>query len=208
VSNEQKVIVVPGANALLSIVDLPLNCFQQTKVVLCQNEIPLNVTKEAFYLAKSQGSLTIWNPAPAPAVDCKEILPYVDVLCVNETEARALSRVDDLTNAIHLLSEKVSKGVIITLGKDGCMLMSRGSNNILKIPASSVDKVLDTTGAGDCFCGSLALFLSRNATLARAVELANIVAGESVRRLGAQASYPTLLQCPSAVRNFLQPAKL
>jgi ribokinase len=193
------VVVVPGANALLLVTDLVTADLADAAVVSCQNEIPLAVTKRAFEMARAASSaVTIWNPAPPPKDGYSDILPLVDVLCVNETEALAISKQETMDSAIRELLKSVQT-VIITMGKAGCMFSTKGMAQPKVIPAYDAGSVVDTTGAGDCFCGALAFFLARKYTLDRAIGLANQVAAVSVTRKGAQASYPRLTECPTEV---------
>lgn len=175
--------------------------FDHVRVVLCQNEIPITVTKEAFKKGRIVGALTYWNPAPVPTDNCSDVLPLVDVLCVNETEAQAVSGLTDLDAALQALVQKVPS-VVVTMGKRGCMLLQKG-RDIVRIPAAPADKVVDTTGAGDCFCGTMAWCLSRGISLYDAAKIGNQVAAISVTRYGAQASYPTLSECPAEVQRTL-----
>ena len=203
---ENTVIVVPGANALLLPGDIPEASVRTSRFVLCQNEVPMSVILKGFQLAKKFSKTTMWNPAPAPDRECSEILQFVDILCVNESEARAVSGCGEIDKAIEKLARQVNV-VIVTLGKRGCILLQRGSEAV-RIPAEPVDKVVDTTGAGDCFCGALAMFLAKGAPLAKAAEMANHVAAQSVKRPGAQASYPYPNELSPEIRAFLSKAKL
>lgn len=201
-SGENTVIVVPGANALLETTDLDVpGVWSSVTTVLCQNEIPLSVTQHTFQVAKTQFGdriTTVWNPAPAPrsGVDVSRILKYVDVLCVNESEALVLSGQKDgteLEKCIQLLRDQVCRFVIITLGSRGCMYVSKeASSQVKHIPPFSLEHVQDTTGAGDCFCGVLCAILSTNQLdLDQALEVSNEAAARSTLALGAQTSYPS-----------------
>jgi ribokinase len=200
------VIVVPGSNALLVPEDVKESAICDTKIVVCQNEIPLNVTREAFRLGRKNSKMTLWNPAPAPQEDCSEVLKFVDILCVNESEARSISGKDEVAECLQVLAATCPI-VIITLGKKGCLHLERGKSPVFS-PSEVVDKVLDTTGAGDCFCGALALFLSRKAPLELAVRMANHVAAQSVKKYGAQSSFPFLKEVSDEVQALVKSSNL
>lgn len=123
------------------------------------------------------------------------MLEHVDVLCVNETEAERISGEEaDLELAIARLAGWVQHCVIITLGSKGCLWRQRGEGATVSFPAAQCAKsVVDTTGAGDCFCGSLVWGLEREGgDFGKAIRLANQVAALSVQTMGAQNSYPRL----------------
>ena len=201
--------MVPGANALLAEDDVDSKILSNARVVSCQNEIPLNVTKRAFQIARRQTrrATTLWNPAPPPEGNVDEILALTDILCVNESEAMALSQASSIPDAIDTLSKRV-ESVIVTIGSKGVIYRTKGMSNHIHIPVHDAGKAVDTTGAGDCFCGSLGMFLCAGLTLDRAIRLANQVAAVSVTRLGAQASYPSIDECPPEARAFKSQSNL
>lgn len=197
-SGENTVIVVPGANFALEVEDLPKD-FTRFAWVMCQNEIPIEVTLEAFRRAKLARCKTFWNPAPAPTTKQQDdvvnkVLKFVDILCVNETEAVICSGgMQNLDEAVQCLNGMVPD-VVVTLGKQGCIWKSshqRAAAAAKRFPAAPCAKaVVDTTGAGDCFCGSLVWRLSQGDELPDAIPVANRIAALSVQKHGAQTSYP------------------
>lgn len=135
---ENSIVVVPGANAAVVIGALPA-----ARVVLAQLEIPLDAVAEAFRQARASGATTVLNPAPAAELP-DELLARTDILIPNHHEAALLGGPD------HLLGRGPS-AVIVTLGPDGAMWFSTsGSRAIAPLPVDAVD----TTGAGDAFCGA------------------------------------------------------
>lgn len=165
------------------------NAFLNANVFLTQFECNFDTTTAAIILAKSHGAKVILNPAPAIDFD-HAILSFVDVIVPNETEASlitgvALSEKDFHKKAAANLSGSVST-VIITLGDKGIYCPSV-SEDIL--PAFKVTAV-DTTGAGDAFCGALATALAENQSLEKAIRFAQAGAAISVTRHGTAPAMP------------------
>ncbi len=135
---ENSIVVVPGANATVVVDSMPA-----AHVVLAQLEIPLDAVIDAFRLGRAAGSTTVLNPAPAAELP-DELLVLTDVIVPNEHEVGLLG------GAEHLL-ERGPGAVVVTLGRDGARWYSAtGSTAIPPLPVEPVD----TTGAGDAFCGA------------------------------------------------------
>ncbi len=187
------IIVVAGANGRLTAQDVraAAPAITSADVLLGQLEVPLEATGEAFRLARAAGVRTILNPAPA--VDLPDGLLGLTDLCIpNETEVERLTGRPAATpeqagTAAQLLLARGPGAVLVTLGAAGAMIVGPGAAEYL--PAVAVNAV-DTTGAGDAFIGSLAVFLGRGSSLREAVRRANAVAALSVQRLGTQAAFP------------------
>jgi ribokinase len=115
------------------------------RLVLLQNEIPLERTISALETASTSGTIPVFNPSPLPRPDQRERIPWerVDWLVVNEDEARELGA--EVTARC--------RAVVTTLGKRGAEVRLRESADTLRRPAGVVGLagVVDTTGAGDCF---------------------------------------------------------
>lgn len=212
---ENTVVVVPGANLCLLEEDLKEEeLFEgNPKALLCQNEISLKTTLRALELAKQRKDVvTIWNPAPVPPVDTNWTLVFknVDILIVNQGEANHICGKADMglerdpASCAALLIEKVQLAVIITLGSKGACFLDKSMKYVPEfLDPIDAGKVVDTTGAGDCFCGTFALFFSKGANLRHAVGLAQSVAAVAVTKLGCQSSYPVPNECPRNVQDFL-----
>jgi ribokinase len=154
---ENSIVVVPGANAhVLPPLDLP-----GSSVVLCQLEVPVESVVDAFRTARAGGARTILNPAPAAPLST-ELLSLCDVIVPNEHEVELLGGVDALLAA-------GCGAVVVTRGGAGVDVHI--GSTVLHVPPFPIDPV-DTTGAGDAFCGSLAARLSLGAPLADAVRWA------------------------------------
>ncbi len=192
------IVIVPGANLGLTPADAHLarDAIRGAQIVICQLEVPIETTLEAFRIAKeAQAStpspLTILNPAPAAELP-DELLQLTDICAPNETETELLTGIavhtlDDAERAAHKLVERGPKTVILTLGERGALVVS--GEMTWHAPAVPVQAV-DSTGAGDAFVGSLAVFLGEGLGLDQAVRRANAVAALSVMKIGTQVSFP------------------
>jgi ribokinase len=188
------ILVVPGANLGLTPADVQAAtaAIQAADVLLCQLEVPVEVTLAAFRLAKAAAVRTILNPAPAaPLPD--ELLALTDLCVPNETEVELLTGLAapglaEAEAAARLLLDRGPRTVIVTLGDRGVLLVdgSAGEEHISPVPVQAVDP----SGAGDAFIGSLAVFLAEGLPLRDAMSRANTVAALSVTRPGTQAAFP------------------
>ncbi|XP_071284121.1 ribokinase isoform X1 [Agelaius tricolor] len=160
------IVIVPGANLLLNSEDLKRasDVICKAKVVVCQLEITPAVSLEALKMAHASGVKTLFNPAPALADLDPQFYTYSDIFCCNETEAEILTGIpvgnlEDAEKVGRMLLGRGCKLVIVTLGAEGCMMIS-GDEGIPKhVPAGKV-RAVDTTGAGDSFVGALAFYLA------------------------------------------------
>jgi ribokinase len=190
---ENCIMVASGANARLgqAQVSSALATEPDTTVVLLQLETPLPTVDCAIRLGHQRGMRVILNPAPAQPLD-PSLLACLHVITPNESEAELLTGIrvtDELTaqQAAQRLHEAGVPNVVITLGAKGAYLStSEGATLITAPPVTAVD----TTAAGDCFNGALAVALAENRTLPDAVAFACKAASISVTRMGAQASMP------------------
>lgn len=201
-TGQNSILIVPGANLALTPIEVreAATAIASARVLLCQMEIPVECNLEAMRIAKqSAGVLTILNPAPSGPVP-DEIIHLTDLLVPNESEATALTglpvtNADEAERAARALQARGAQNVLITLGSEGVLALTQG-NEIIRIPSPSV-KAVDTTGAGDCFIGSLAFFLGAGVDLRTAMERACLIASRSVTALGTQTSYPCREDLPA-----------
>jgi ribokinase len=171
---ENSIVVVPGANAELTVAAVPT-----AAVLLVQLEVPLDAVSAALRLARVAGAVTILNPAPAARLS-RDVLGLVDVLVPNEHELAALGAADAL------LAAGVG-AVVTTLGGAGVRVVTRERAwHVAPFHVLSVD----TTGAGDAFCGVLAARLAAGDTLEAAVRVAAAAGALATTRLGAVPSMP------------------
>ncbi|WP_328325807.1 ribokinase [Kribbella sp. NBC_00382] len=178
---ENSIVVAPSANADLKLSAEALSGIRNAKIVLSQLEIPLSTVQAAA----EESAYFILNAAPATQLS-DDLLAHVDLLVVNETEAEAIAGKD-----FTALLTRVPAAVV-TLGAEGAVILSRDAAEI-RIPGVSVE-VVDTTAAGDTFCGVLAATLAAESTtprdLTNAVRRANVAASLSVQTAGAIPSVP------------------
>lgn len=193
------IAVVSGSNMALNKDDLlkSKDVILDSKILISQFETPIDITTEAFKIAKENKVTTLLNPAPAREIP-KELLKYTDIIVPNETEAESLTGikvcdVDSAKEAAKNFIEKGVKYVIITLGDKGAVIVSKNFDTL--VPAKKV-KAIDTTAAGDSFIGGLSRILSSendltDESIKKAVEFANKVSAIVVTKEGAQTSIPT-----------------
>lgn len=200
------IVIVTGANDLLTVeeIDAARPAMAEAGVVVCQLEIPLDLTLAALRAARDEGTRTIMNPAPARADLPDQLLQLSDVFCPNQGEAamitgRSTAGVDDAGEAASALLERGAGAVVITLGADGCVVADR--DGVEHVPGVAVHTV-DSTGAGDAFVGALAAFVARGDDLREAARWANRIAALSVLGHGTQSSFPDLGQLPEEVATW------
>jgi len=187
------IVIIPGANDGLSPADVQAAraVILAADLLVCQLEVPIETTLEAFRVAKSGNVRTILNPAPAAALP-DELLQLADICAPNETETALLTGMPvhtpaEAESAARALLARGPQTVILTLGERGVLLVD--STTVEHFPALHVNAV-DPTGAGDAFIGSLAVFLGEGLPMGAAIRRANAVAAWSVTRIGTQVSFP------------------
>lgn len=195
-SAENAITVVPGANAALAPADLP--SLAGVSHLLLQLETPLASVAAFAQQAQAAGVTVVLNAAPAQAL-APELLAAVDVLIVNEGELARLAGPQPTLHAA--LAQLAVPSVVVTLGARGCCAWHGGE--LLRQAAFAVDAV-DTTAAGDTFCGVLVAALSQGAAMPAALRRASAAAALACTRLGAQASIPTHAEVDDFLR--IQPA--
>lgn len=191
---DNSIIIVPRANSRLSTVDVDraIRRISTSHVLLLQLEVPIESSVRAAETARSSGVKVILNPAPAGELP-DSFVQLIDVLVPNETEFEMLTgtRPTDIEQARRGAFGLISKGigaVVITLGERGAFLIEKGRTTHL--PGERVDNVVDTTGAGDAFCGALAVCVGRGMSLRESVKVANKAGAHAVTVLGAIPSMP------------------
>lgn len=195
---DNSIVVSPGANARVSGDDVATAApmLEQALVTLLQLEIPVDTVTEA---AEAAGGLVILNPAPAQALTSR-LLESVDVLVPNETELALLSgnsvaaTFDEVVDQARLLP---SARTVVTLGSQGALLVDETTVHHQAAPAVVA---VDTTAAGDSFCGALADVLAEGGSLTDAVAWGVMVGAATTLRLGAQSSLPTAAEVADLLR--------
>jgi ribokinase len=177
---ENCIIVVPGANATLAGADVA-DAAASARVLLVQLEVPLDAVRVALEAARAAGTITILNPAPAAPLP-PDLLALCDVVIPNEHEVELLGGVEELMRL-------GARAVVVTLGSRGAKLCTPDSGELL-VPAFAVEAV-DTTAAGDAFCGGFATALAEGVSFADALRFATATAALATTRSGAVPSLPT-----------------
>ncbi len=197
-SGENSIVIIAGANWVFSNAEIDAVDLQSGDVVVSQLEVPQDKIERLFLRAQACGARTVLNPAPAIEIPFS-LLNSVDVLVVNETElsffaGEALTESSsdlDITKVALQLAVSNQQIILVTLGKRGVLAVQ--GDKVIRVPARSVTAV-DTTGAGDCFVGVLAVQISNNTALEEAIIFANVAASISVQRQGAGPSMPTYVE--------------
>jgi len=192
---ENSISVASGANGALcrSDIDAASDVIASAGVLLMQLETPIDTITYAAELAKRNGVTVVLNPAPAPSEPLPDaLLRNVDVVIPNKTEAEILSGVSieacgSELQAINAIAAKGISTTIITLGSKGALLYDGRGCEV--VDAIKVDAV-DTTAAGDTFCGAFCVAFTEGADMLDAIRFANHAAAISVTRKGAQQSTP------------------
>lgn len=191
---DNQIIHIAGANSDIDVALAAEPDLGPADICLAQLETPVPATAALFRRARAAGAFTILNAAPASTA-AHELLPLCGLLIVNEGELILLAGLDSgsMLDDKVLLSSRVRLGLehhqmlLVTLGADGLAIIEQ--EKVLRIAARPA-RVIDTTGAGDCFCGYLAAGLARGDPMQQAAVEANAAASISVQSLGAAASIP------------------
>jgi ribokinase len=191
-NGQNRILVVKGANDALKAadVDAAAEMLKTADCIVLQFEIPLETVYYTVGFARQHGIRCMVNPAPAQSVDLAA-LKDLDYFVPNETEAETItgSAVKNLDDAKKCAEKLVAGGirrVIITLGASGSLLAHRdGMEHVAPFAVTSVD----STGAGDAFIGSFAVFLAEGVPEREAVRRANLYAGLSTTGVGTQKSF-------------------
>jgi ribokinase len=192
---DNAIVVVPGANALVSERDVMEPDIAKGDILVSQFEIPVPTIEAFFSRARAADATTILNPAPAIDFD-RKLLDQVDILILNETELGAIAgrelREDDADDRIievaRTLQTRQSQTIAVTLGRRGALAWAGGKAVAI---LGEVVEARDATGAGDCFVGAVAAQTALGAPIERALAYANAAASICVERMGAGPSMPT-----------------
>ncbi|MEH1015562.1 ribokinase [Micromonospora sp. CPCC 206060] len=198
---ENVIVVSPGANAALDpvCIDRQRGVIGAAALTLMQCEVGMPALERAAELA---GGVLVVNPAPACPLP-ETLARRVDILVPNRTELALLAgtsipeRLDDVTGAVGRLG--LAATVVVTLGAQGALVVEP-DGQATHVPAHPV-QAMDTTGAGDCFCGALAtaLVARPNETVIEAARWAVVAAALSTRGRGAQGALPVRAEVSDAM---------
>jgi len=191
-NGQNRILVVKGANDAVkpADVDAAADVLKSADCIVLQFEIPVDTVYYTVAFARKHGIRCMLNPAPAQPVDVGA-LRDLDYFVPNESEAEAITglsvrSVDDTKNCARKLVEGGIRRVIITLGANGSLLATR--DETVHIPPFPVQSI-DSTGAGDAFIGSFAVFLGEGVPEKEALRRANLYAALSTTGVGTQKSF-------------------
>uniref|UniRef100_A0A915C5N2 Ribokinase n=2 Tax=Parascaris univalens TaxID=6257 RepID=A0A915C5N2_PARUN len=205
---ENSIVVALGANMEIppSRAEQLESVISRAKLVLCQYEIDHSTLKRTFEIAKKHNVRTFFNFAPGTSDFDKSLLKLVDILSTNENETEFLtgSRLTCIEDVVRASKSMLRFGpsiAVTTLGAKGVVVVTK-AGTATHIPVPRV-KAIDTTGAGDSFCGSLAyLLVARpNLPIEEQVRRASLIASVSVQRKGTQVSFPWAHELPEDFLN-------
>jgi ribokinase len=191
-NGQNRILVVKGANDALkpADVDAAAEMLKAADCIVLQFEIPLETVYYAIGFARRHGIRCILNPAPGQPIDIHPLVD-LDYFVPNESEAEtitgmAVRNVEDAKKCAERLLAGGIRRVIVTLGANGSLLAGRG---VSAHAPPYVVKSIDSTGAGDAFIGSFAVFLAEGVPEQEAVRRANLYAGLSTTGIGTQKSF-------------------
>ena len=203
-SGQNSIVLSPGANGKVNPADVHAVSFAGYRLLLLQQEIPIETVYAAAQRAKESGVRVLLNPAPArPLPD--ELISLPDFILPNETELSLLTDqpVHDITsaeNAARTLLERGAQNVIVTLGANGALIVSR--QQVTHVNTYKVE-VVDTTAAGDAFIGGFASALLQNKSLEEAVRYGCACGALATTKFGAQPSLPTKTEVEEFLNQFI-----
>ena len=190
---ENQIVITPGANADLRADQVPDEILGSPSVLLLQGETPPAENWILLKRARACGAITILNLAPVIDLP-KDSLADLDYLIVNQIEARQIAAKlgldfdHDTAKLAHTLSRQ-NLTCVITMGGEGAIAVTP-DGMLTKVAALALNHVVDTTGAGDAWCGTFAAALHQRKTLAEAMKLASVAGSLACLTLGAQEAFP------------------
>ena len=189
-TGQNQIVLDHGANYAISIQDIDDNIelLDECDILILQMEIPQEVNEYAIKKAKEKGVFVILNLAPSE-FEVENILDKVDLFVPNENEILRYSTKENLKEAANELLGKNVGSVIITLGENGSEYFSKKEH----ITQDAIKaKVVDTTSAGDCYIGAMAVMLDQQKSIKEAMEFATKASSKTVTRKGSGESIPTI----------------
>jgi len=193
---DNQIIVASGANSHAKSDQVPDEILKPGNLVLMQMEMAPEENWKLIDRAHARGVKTVLNLAPAIHIP-KSALEKLDYLIVNQIEARQMAQMLDMEieEAADKMATTISKqaklSCVITLGEKGAIACSR-QGDLVTVPALKLDKVVDTTGAGDAWCGTFAAAIHEGRGLMEAMQMASVAGSLACLKKGAQESYAYL----------------
>ena len=187
---QNSIVIYAGANGEVDedFIAQHEKLFDGVSWFLTQFEVPLKSILLALKLAKKHGLKTVMDPAPVKKFSNNHLWELVDYLLPNEIELKELTHTEDVLKGIHILKSRGVKEIIVKLGKQGAVYEDEGK--LLSFPAVPVERVVDTTGAGDCFVAGFLHGMIQWGDITRAIKIGNLTASYSIQKKGAAISFP------------------
>lgn len=214
-TGENQIVIAAGANMDTSADQMPEDILGPGNLVMMQMEVRHEENWAVIEKAHKHGATTILNIAPAAPVP-KDVLDKLDYLIVNRIEAEQIAaklglKIDkDAMKLANVLASKCSLTCVITLGGNGSVAVTPDGKTGWTVPALEIEQVVDTTGAGDAFCGAFAAAIHAGKSLPQAMRNGSVAGSLACRGKGAQASVPFadeiaehLQRLPDAVKTDL-----
>jgi len=195
-NSDNQIVVASGANRLTTADQVPNEILHEDNVALMQMEVNYSENWDVIHRSKAVGAKTILNLAPAGAVP-REVLDDLDYLIVNQIEGRQMAekmglQIEDTAASLaKKLAMEARLTCVMTLGPLGCVAMKPDGTG-WKVDAYQLDEdeLVDTTGAGDTFCGVFAGCVFQKMSLQETLRRASVAASLACRGKGAQAAMP------------------
>ncbi len=213
-SGENQIIVASGANYDAKEQQVPDEILIDGNYLLLQMELPLEETVALLARASKAGVKTVMNLAPAIMVPQKAI-ECLDYLVVNSIEAKQIAVTLGLSESLppaklaQALAQVGNLTCIVTGGIEGSIAVNQNGEawQVKTVPVSG-EELVDTTGAGDCYCGTLTACLHAGKSLPEAMRYASGAAACSVKKEGAQNSYPYLSEIEEIIEDIPEAEKI
>ncbi len=194
-NGENSIIIIPGANSLISpqIAKKTIEQMSKDDILLLVQEIPAQTIKTALIESKKRGIMSILNIAPF-IKETNLFAPLADIIIANESEFASLLNIKpedifiNLEEKLQILARKNKQTIIVTLGERGSVAAS-GGGDIYRADALKIDAI-DCVGAGDSFCGYFAAMIERGEQMGETLKIASIAGSIACTKYGAQPAIP------------------
>lgn len=201
---DNSIVIVGGANAAWPETDeLPEDlraAIRDAAVVMLQCEVPGHVNERVVRTAASLGVPVMWDTGGDDRPLPTDLLPLIDFLCPNETELARVAGIESVqsvqqaVDAARAMQTRGARNLLVTLGADGSVFVPENGGPVHRQERFQVDKVVDTTGAGDCYRAAFAVGIAQGKSVPESMRLAAAASALCVQVAGAQPSMPSAEQ--------------